>query len=113
MCRPLKLQRSSLDVGRSAFGSFVLLYPRFPTAFEPEHVRNLRFLAQSLRYFAGEIATLRTAIDDDLFPLRPRRQKLRQQFIPPIFVQRKRAGNMIARELVIRPSIHPNDIPAP
>ena len=70
----------------SAFGSSALLHPRFPTAFEHEHVRNLRFLAQPFCYFASEIATFRTAINNNLFARRPPGQKLRQQFIPPVFI---------------------------
>ena len=94
-------------VGCSAFGSSILLQPRFPAAFEHEHVGELRFLAQAMGNFPAGVTTQATAIDDDFFAGRPHRQKLRQQFIPPVFIQRNRAGNVIARELIVRPRINP------
>ena len=47
------------------------------------------------------------------FAGRPNRQKLRQQFIPPVFIQRNRTGNVIVRELIVRPCIDPDRSVAP
>ena len=65
----------------------LLLQPRFPAPFEHEHVGELRFLAQAAGNFPAGIATQAAAIDDDFFAWRPHRQELRQQFIPPVFIQ--------------------------
>src|SRR6476620_21923 len=88
-----------VQVGRWTFPSSVLLHPRFPPAFEDENVGELRLLAQVASNFPAGVAAQATAIDDDFFAGRPYGQKLRQQFVPPVFVQRNRAGNVIARKL--------------
>src|SRR5262245_8616451 len=87
--------------------SFILFLPDFPPALEHEHVRNLRVLAQPFRKLPREIATLRAAIHNYLLPRRPRSQKLRQQSVPAIFVQRNRTRRMIASTLGIRPGVNP------
>src|SRR5213594_3261447 len=69
--RELKVRRWAL--------SSSLLQPRFPATFEHEYVTNLRFLAQSFRHLPSQIATFRTAVNNNLFARRPSRQKLRQQ----------------------------------
>ena len=97
----------------AVFGSSVLLEPRFPAAFEHEHVGELRFLAEAVGNFPAGVATQAAAIDDDFFARRPNRQKLRQQFIPPVFIQRNRAGNVLVRELIVRPCINPDRSVAP
>ena len=105
-------RRSALGVERWAFCSS-LLEPRFPAAFEHEHVRELRFLAQATGNFPTGVTAQATAIDDGFFAGRPHGQKLRQQFIPPVFIQRNRAGNVIGRELILRPCIDPDRSVAP
>ena len=95
------------------FASFLRLQPFFPAALEHENVFELRLIAQSFRHFATRIATLAAAINDDTFLRRPILEKLRQQFVPPIFIQRERAGNVIAGEIFIRPGIHPDNVFAP
>ena len=52
----------------------IFLQPRFPTTFEHEHLRELRFLAQAAGRFPAGVTTQAAAIDDDLFSRRPRRQ---------------------------------------
>src|SRR6266481_2763918 len=93
--------------------STVSLEPRFPAAFEHEHVGELRFLAEAVGNFPAGIAAQAAAVDDDFFARRPNRQKLRQQFIPPVFIQRNRAGNVLVRELIVRPCINPDRSVAP
>src|SRR6266849_10421821 len=107
------MERWALSVERSAFCSSALLHPGFPAALEHEHIRKLRFLAQPFGHFTGKIATLRAAIDNDLFPRRPHSQKLRQQLVPAIFVQRNRTRHMITCKLVIRASIDPDGTVSP
>ena len=58
--------------------------------------------------FPAGVAAQAAAIDDDFLAGRPNRQKLWQQFIPPVFIQRNRTGNVIVRELIVRPCINPN-----
>src|SRR5436189_93613 len=50
----------------------ILFHPGFPAAVEHKHVRKLRFLPQPLGYFAGQIAVLRTTINNYLFSRRQR-----------------------------------------
>ena len=69
------------------FGSSVLLEPRFPAAFEHEHVRELRFLPQAAGDFPAGVTAEAAAIDNDFFAGYPHGQKWRKQFIPPVFVQ--------------------------
>ncbi len=53
---------------RAHFLQLILLQPGFPAALEHEHFhRKLRFFAKPFGNFAGEIATLRAAINNDLF----------------------------------------------
>src|SRR5262249_48191417 len=101
------------EVGGWTFPSSVLFQPRFPPAFEHEYVGELRLLAETTGNFPAGVAAQATAIDDDFFAGRPYGQKLRQQFVPPVFVQRNRAGDVIARELVVRSRINPNRRVAP
>src|SRR5215472_17505277 len=101
------------EVGGWTFPSSVLFQPRFPPAFEHEYVGELRLLAETTGNFPAGVAAQATAIDDDFFTGRPYGQKLRQQFVPPVFVQRNRAGDVIARKLFVRPRINPNRSVAP
>src|SRR6266404_4015637 len=93
--------------------SSLLLQPIFPAALEHENVFELRFTAQTAGDFAAGIATLAAAIHDGAFLGRPFFQKLREQFIPAVLVQRNRAGNMIAAKLFIRPRVDPDRVLAP
>src|SRR5260370_6332824 len=68
------------------FRSSALLQPFFPAALQNENVFELRFVAQSFCDIAGGVAAFGAAIDDDFFLGRPVWQKLRQQFIPVVFV---------------------------
>ena len=86
MLNVVPVRRSALGVERSAFASFVFLYPRFPAAFQDEHIRELRFFAQAAGNFPAGVTAQTAAINDDLFAGRPTRQKLRQQFIPAVFI---------------------------
>src|SRR6266542_1911620 len=98
---------------RSTLASFLRLQPLFPATLKDEHVWQLRFLAQAAGNFATGVAAQTAAIDDNLFLWRPHRQKLRQQFIPAVFIQRNSSGNMITSKFGIRPRIDPNCIVAP
>ena len=103
------VRRWALGVERSMFASSVLfLEPRFPTAFEHKDVGELRFFAQAMGDFPAGVTAQATAIDDDFFARRPNRQKLRQQFIPPVFIQRNCTGNVIFPEIIVRPCINPD-----
>src|ERR1051325_2186403 len=90
---------SAFGVGRWVFSSSVFLPPFFPSAFEHEHGLELRFVAQALRDLARGVAALRAAVHHHLFLGRPGGQKLREQFVPAIFVQQDRAGNMVTRKV--------------
>src|SRR5438132_13040204 len=113
MPRTSEIERWTLSIERSAFASSIFLHPGFPSGFEHEHVRKLRFLAQASGNFPAGITTQAAAINDDFFSRGPRRQKLWQQFIPSVFIQRQRAWNVIARELVVRSGIDPDGVVTP
>ena len=87
--------------------------PFFPTALEHENIFELRFSAQAASDFAAGIATLATAIDYGAFLGRPFFQKLREQFIPTVLVQRNCAGDMVTREFFVRPRVDPDCVLAP
>ncbi len=70
-------------------------------------------LSEAMGNFPAGVTAQAAAIDNDFFAGRPNRQKLRQQFIPPVFVQRNRARNVIAREFIVRPCINPDRSVAP
>ena len=106
MFRPFDVGHWALSV--RCWVHLFFLQPRFPAAFEHEHVGELRFFAQAAGNFPAGVTAQAAAIDDGFFAGRPNRQKLRQQFIPPVFIQRNRAGNVIVREVIVRPCINPN-----
>src|SRR5215813_9083753 len=102
-----------LDVGGWTFPSSVFLQPRFPATFEDKYIGELRFLAQAAGNLPAGVTAQAAAIDDDFFAGSPHGQKLRKQFVPAVFVQRNRAGNVITRELVVRPCVNPDRSVAP
>src|SRR5205807_6694201 len=53
-------------VERWTFSSPLVLEPFFPSAIQNENVFQLRFIPQPLRHFAAGVATLRTAVNDNL-----------------------------------------------
>src|ERR1022692_4661460 len=95
---------------RWAFSSSLRLKPLFPTSLEDEHVFQLRFAAKTMRDFTAGVAALRAAIDHDLFLRRPEHEKLREQFVPMIFVQQNCAGNVI---LLNRSEEHTSEFQSP
>src|SRR6266496_6414720 len=104
---------SMLGVERSGFDSSVLLEPRFPAALENDNILNVRFISQPFCHVAGSVTAFGAAINNDFLIGRPIKKNLGQQFIPPVLIQRQRAGNVIARELLVRPGIHPYNVSAP
>src|SRR5207244_11396247 len=98
-------KRFSHSTSQLLYISTILLHPSLPATLQNEDVSQLRVVAQSLRDIAGGVATFGAAIDDDLFVRRPVRQKLRQQFVPAVFVQRKRARHMISGKFFDRPRV--------
>jgi len=91
----------------------ILLHPFFPAALENENIFELRFISQAFRNVARRVATFGAAIDDYFLVRRPVRQKLREQLVPAILVQRKCAGHVILRKIIIRPRVHPKGAVTP
>ena len=108
----------ALSVERWMFASSSF-QPFFPSAFEHEDgvfafvIFELRFFTKSARNFGSGVTTLRTTVNDYSFFGRPLPEKLREQFVPTVFIQQNRARNMIVLKILSGPGINPHHAIAP